>query len=103
MRLPWKQTAPIKQRAINLAAGLNSLCLHLSLANGARRFLESGYFATATLTFGPRGGYNGTIGLRRGVVCPRQGRPRHWLVLGPSLFCVTARQISTPAFWADGQ
>jgi len=28
MRLPWKQTAPIKRHAINLAAGLNSLCLH---------------------------------------------------------------------------
>src|SRR6185312_9161595 len=27
MRLPWKQTAPIKRHAINLAAGLNSLCL----------------------------------------------------------------------------
>jgi len=26
--------------------------------------LESGYFAAATLTFGPRGGYNGTMGLR---------------------------------------
>ena len=52
MRRPWKQTAPIKRHAINLAAGLNSLCPHLCLVNGARRFLESGYFAAATLTFG---------------------------------------------------